>query len=160
MSGESGSGAETSTLTGPPRHAPALERVVAAMYRDEGSALCLPTMAEIANLSPYHFARTFRGVTGVPPGEFLTAVRLERAKHLLLGTDLNVAEVCFEVGYGAWGPSRPAFPVVVGAGKRLFAGGTVPAGLRLIGSEVSTTGVIMATYESAGEIEVGSFALD
>lgn len=114
MSGESGSGAETSTLTGPPRHAPALERVVAAMYRDEGSALCLPTMAEIANLSPYHFARTFRGVTGVPPGEFLTAVRLERAKHLLLGTDLNVAEVCFEVGYGRGVLRDPPFPLSSG----------------------------------------------
>jgi dihydrofolate reductase len=52
------------------------------------------------------------------------------------------------------------FPVVLGEGKRLFAGGTVPRGLRLADSAVSTTGVLMTTYEPAGEIEYGSFALE
>lgn len=50
------------------------------------------------------------------------------------------------------------FPVVLGSGKRLFADGTVPAGLRLVDSIVSTTGVVIATYEPAGEIVTGSFA--
>jgi dihydrofolate reductase len=49
------------------------------------------------------------------------------------------------------------FPVVVGSGKRLFAGGTVPAALRLVDSTVSGTGVVVGTYEPAGEIAVGSF---
>ena len=52
------------------------------------------------------------------------------------------------------------FPVVVGSGKRLFSEGTVPSGLRLIGGSISSTGVIMGTYEPAGEIATGSFALD
>jgi dihydrofolate reductase len=52
------------------------------------------------------------------------------------------------------------FPVVLGAGKRLFADGTVPAGLRLVTSTVSSTGVVIGTYEPAGEIVTGSFALD
>jgi dihydrofolate reductase len=50
------------------------------------------------------------------------------------------------------------FPVVIGSGKRLFAEGTVPAGLRLLDSKVSTTGVVMGTYEPAGELVTGSFA--
>jgi dihydrofolate reductase len=50
------------------------------------------------------------------------------------------------------------FPVVIGSGKRLFSDGTIPAGLRLVHSGVSTTGVVIATYEPAGEIETGSFA--
>ncbi len=50
------------------------------------------------------------------------------------------------------------FPVVIGSGKRLFADGTVPAGLKLVDSTVSTTGVVIATYEPAGEIVLGSFA--
>jgi dihydrofolate reductase len=49
------------------------------------------------------------------------------------------------------------FPVVVGSGKRLFADGTAPAGLRLLDSKVSTTGVVMGTYERAGEVVTGSF---
>jgi dihydrofolate reductase len=52
------------------------------------------------------------------------------------------------------------FPVVIGSGKRLFSDGTVPAGLRLVDSTVSTTGVMIGTYEPAGEIVTGSFALD
>jgi dihydrofolate reductase len=50
------------------------------------------------------------------------------------------------------------FPVLLGPGKRLFADGTMPRGLKLVDSKTSTTGVVIATYERAGEVEVGSFA--
>ena len=52
------------------------------------------------------------------------------------------------------------FPLTLGSGKRLFADGTVPAGLKLLHSTVSSTGVVIGTYEPAGEIVPGSFALD
>jgi dihydrofolate reductase len=52
------------------------------------------------------------------------------------------------------------FPVVVGAGKRLFADGTIPRALELVDSKVSSTGVVIGTYVPAGEIETGSFALE
>jgi dihydrofolate reductase len=52
------------------------------------------------------------------------------------------------------------FPLVIGSGKRLFADGTIPAALKLVDSKVSTTGVVIGTYEPAGEIVTGSFALD
>jgi dihydrofolate reductase len=52
------------------------------------------------------------------------------------------------------------FPLVIGSGKRLFSDGTVPAALKLVDSKVSTTGVVIGTYEPAGEIVTGSFALD
>ena len=51
------------------------------------------------------------------------------------------------------------FPVSVGKGKRLFGSGTQPAGLKLVDSKISTTGVIIATYEPAGELKTGTFAL-
>jgi dihydrofolate reductase len=52
------------------------------------------------------------------------------------------------------------FPLVIGSGKRLFAEGTIPAGLKLVDNKVSTTGVVIGTNEPAGEIVTGSFALD
>ena len=52
------------------------------------------------------------------------------------------------------------FPLTIGSGKRLFSDGTIPAGLKLVDSKVSTTGVVIGTYEPAGEIVTGSFALD
>ena len=106
--------------TGPHRdnatlHRPAVERVVAAM-RDDGAdgPLSLRDMADVACLSPYHFSRVFKGVTGVPPGEFMGALRLERAKRLLLSTDLSVGEICFEVGYESLGTFTSRFTRLVG----------------------------------------------
>ncbi|MEE6257066.1 dihydrofolate reductase family protein [Plantactinospora sonchi] len=52
------------------------------------------------------------------------------------------------------------FPVLVGSGKRLFDEGTVPAGLKLVDSTISSTGVVIGTYAPAGEIPVGTFARD
>jgi dihydrofolate reductase len=52
------------------------------------------------------------------------------------------------------------FPVVIGSGKRLFAEGSNPSALKLLDSKVSTTGVVIGTYEPVGEIVTGSFAAD
>jgi dihydrofolate reductase len=52
------------------------------------------------------------------------------------------------------------FPVVLGSGKRLFGDGTLPAGLELVESKTSTTGVVSLTYSRAGEPRYGSFALE
>jgi dihydrofolate reductase len=52
------------------------------------------------------------------------------------------------------------FPCVVGSGKRLFSDGTIPAGLRLVDSKVSSTGVVIGTYEPAGALRTGTFAQD
>jgi len=49
------------------------------------------------------------------------------------------------------------FPLVIGSGKRLFSDGTIPSALKLVDSTVSTTGVVIGTYEPAGEIVTGSF---
>jgi dihydrofolate reductase len=51
------------------------------------------------------------------------------------------------------------FPVVVGKGKRLFGEGAGPAGLTLVDSKASTTGVLINTYRPAGALKTGSFAL-
>jgi dihydrofolate reductase len=48
------------------------------------------------------------------------------------------------------------FPVTVGSGKRLFAEGTQAEGFKLIESKSSSTGVIIATYESTGALKTGS----
>jgi dihydrofolate reductase len=51
------------------------------------------------------------------------------------------------------------FPVIVGKGKKLFGAGSPPMALRLVKHDVSTSGVMIATYEPAGKIPLGSFML-
>ncbi|MDX8433207.1 dihydrofolate reductase family protein [Mesorhizobium abyssinicae] len=52
------------------------------------------------------------------------------------------------------------FPMLLGKGKRLFGDNAMPAAFKLVKSQATTTGVIMATYERGGEIRTGSFAQD
>jgi dihydrofolate reductase len=54
--------------------------------------------------------------------------------------------------YNVW-----TFPVVLGRGKRLFSEAAKPSSLRLVRSQVSTTGVVMSTYVPGGDIPPGSF---
>jgi dihydrofolate reductase len=50
-------------------------------------------------------------------------------------------------------------PVVLGRGKRAFGDGTAPRRLTLVEQRVSASGVVMTTYDLAGEVETGSFAM-
>ena len=52
------------------------------------------------------------------------------------------------------------FPVTVGKGKQLFGEGTNASNLKLVDIKSSNTGVIIATYQPAGELKMGSFALE
>jgi AraC-like DNA-binding protein len=59
----------------------------------------LHEVAEIVHLSPSRVRHVFRDVSGVGFKEYATRVRLAEAKHLLLATDLSVADVAHSVGY-------------------------------------------------------------
>jgi dihydrofolate reductase len=52
------------------------------------------------------------------------------------------------------------FPLVLGSGKRLFGEGTAPAAFRLTRSAASPSGVLIASYERAGPVTTGSFAME
>jgi dihydrofolate reductase len=51
------------------------------------------------------------------------------------------------------------YPVLLGTGKRLFAGGTVPTGLELVSTETTSAGVTASVYRPAGAVSYGSFGL-
>jgi dihydrofolate reductase len=52
------------------------------------------------------------------------------------------------------------FPVHLGTGKKLFRDGAAAAALRLVSATTTSTGVIIATYQPAGPVQHGSYALD
>ncbi|CAM3326171.1 AraC family transcriptional regulator [Paracoccus nototheniae] len=63
--------------------------------------ISLDELAAEARLSPFHFARMFKGSVGVPPRVHLTRLRMEKACDLLKHTDLSITEVAMEVGYSS-----------------------------------------------------------
>lgn len=95
-------------------HAPVVGRVVAVMWERLGETLTLQDMADMAHLSPYYFTRVFRAVTGIPPAEYLAALRVQEAKRLLLTTPESVTDVCLEVGYTGLGTFTARFARLVG----------------------------------------------
>lgn len=98
----------------------AIASVVATMRKDPTQELTLQDQAEIAGLSQFHFARTFRDVIGIPPGEYLTALRFDRAKQMLLTTDASVTDICFDIGYESLGTFSSRFRQLVGVSPQQF----------------------------------------
>lgn len=92
----------------------AVERVIMAMRERPSHPFSLHELADIAIMSSSHFDRVFRDIVGVPPRQFLSALRLEAAKHLLLTTPLNVIDICYEVGYDSLGTFTTRFTDFVG----------------------------------------------
>ena len=99
-------------------HRQAVERAIAVMSDRLDEQFSLETLAGLAFFSRYHFHRVFRGVTGVPPRRFLSALRIEEAKRLLITSDLSVTEICFEVGYHSLGTFTSQFTRFVGVSPR------------------------------------------
>jgi dihydrofolate reductase len=93
----------------------------------------------------------------VPEG--IRALKEEDGPELQVHGSANLIQTLLDHGlideFNLW-----IFPLVLGKGKRLFDGGTVPAGLEVTRSEAFSTGVVMATYRTGAEIKYGSFAAE
>src|SRR5579864_6734389 len=101
-------------------HYESVERVIVAMRSQIDQPFSLGSMARIALASRYHFNRTFRQVTGVPPAQFLYALRLERAKRLLVQTQKKVIDICYGVGYNSVGTFTRRFTDMLGISPKAF----------------------------------------
>ena len=85
-----------------------------------GAGPSLAQLAEVVHLSAYHFARQFKVATGLPPHQYLILRRVERAKHLLQGDDLSLAEVAAGTGFNDQSKFSHTFKRIVGVSPRQF----------------------------------------
>ena len=70
---------------------------IGSHYLDED--ISLNVVASTVNISPNHFSTIFSQEMGITFVEYLTKVRMEAAKELLLKTDLRASEIGYQVGY-------------------------------------------------------------
>jgi AraC-like DNA-binding protein len=113
-------------------HTRSIERVIARIRADIETPHSVDTMADVAALSPYHFIRVFRAVTGVSPMQFLYAVRFHAARNLILTTRRSITEICFGVGYSSHGTFTTRFRSLVGISpSELRRSGEVRQNLRI-----------------------------
>jgi AraC family transcriptional regulator len=90
------------------------KRVTEFIEEHVAEALSLATLAGLARLSPFHFARAFKQTLGTPPHRYHTERRIARAKSLLARDELSVTEVALAVGFGETSSFTAAFRRVTG----------------------------------------------
>ena len=98
----------------------AVLRAIDTMHDRLGEQLTVDDLARAAMFSKFHFTRMFQRVTGVSPGRFLAALRLQRAKELLVSTPMKVADISVSVGYNSVGTFSSRFSRSVGMSPTIY----------------------------------------
>ncbi len=101
-------------------HRRAVERVITSARERLCEPISLRDMSRVAYLSVFHFNRVFHQITGLPPAKFISAMRLDEAKRLLLNTNLSITDISFDVGYTSLSTFTRRFTQRIGLGPREF----------------------------------------
>lgn len=78
---------------------PVITRAREYILEHQSEELSLGQVAKAVNTSTFYFCKIFRKVTGINYTDYLSRVRIEKAKNLLLNPNLRVSEIAFEVGF-------------------------------------------------------------
>jgi AraC family transcriptional regulator len=95
---------------------PGWQQKKVAQYIEEHLAneISLLSLAQLVQLSPFHFSRAFKQSFGMPPHRYLTWQRIERAKALLGERKLSVTEIGLDVGFSETSSFTAAFRKLTG----------------------------------------------
>ena len=97
-----------------------IRRSVELMHAHLAAELSLKEIAAASYLSPFHFARVFKKLTGTTPHAYLAGLRTARAELLLAKPELSVAEIGALVGYSSPSHFTKAFRQATGLTPRAF----------------------------------------
>jgi AraC family transcriptional regulator len=97
-----------------------IRRAIELMHAHLNRDLPLEEIAAAAYLSPFHFSRVFKKLTGATPHAYLATLRAVRAQELLAETDVSITEVSARVGYTSPSHFTKAFRQSTGMTPRAF----------------------------------------
>lgn len=87
---------------------------------NQGEDLSLGQVAKAVNTSTFYFCKMFKKATGLNFTEYLSRVRVEKAKNLLLNPNLRVSEIAFEVGFQSLTHFNRVFKKIAGESPSEF----------------------------------------
>jgi AraC family transcriptional regulator, arabinose operon regulatory protein len=76
-----------------------LDHVQAYMLEHIDQGISLDALAQVANMSKYHFSNRYKELTGYPPIKHFLNMKMEHACHLLDSTELGIGEIARRLGY-------------------------------------------------------------
>jgi AraC family transcriptional regulator len=99
-------------------HHSAVCRVTDHMRTNLAEPITLKDLAKVAHCSPWHLDRIFAEGTGLTPMRYLSFLRIEMAKLLVLDSDQRIIEIAYDVGYNSLGSFGKRFTALVGMSPR------------------------------------------
>lgn len=102
-------------------HIEAVIKAIEYMKKNIDEELTTEKLAEVAGYSPYHFSRVFKEVTGVSPRHYLSALRIEAGKELLIGSSsYSILKTLLKIGFKSMGTFSMKFKQFVGLSPKQF----------------------------------------
>ena len=92
-------------------------KFIEEQYREK---LSLAAVARQAGMSAFYFCKTFKKVTGLNFTDYLSRIRVEKAKNLLLNLNYRVSEAAFEVGFQSLTHFNRVFKHIAGESPTLY----------------------------------------
>ncbi|HYG22462.1 MAG TPA: helix-turn-helix domain-containing protein [Verrucomicrobiae bacterium] len=93
---------------------PVITRAKEFIHEHQTEELSLGQVARAVNTSTFYFCKMFKKVTGINFTDYLSRVRIEKAKNLLLNPNLRVSEIAFEVGFQSLTHFNRVFKKILG----------------------------------------------
>lgn len=78
-----------------------IDLAIAYIHKNISEKLTVNNIAKEVNISSSHFAKLFKDYTNKTPIEFITKIRIEKAKRLLKLSDKNLTEIAFDCGFSS-----------------------------------------------------------
>jgi AraC-like DNA-binding protein/ligand-binding sensor protein len=99
---------------------PLITRAKEFIDRNQAEDLSLSVVARAVNTSTFYFCKMFKKATGLTFTEYLSRVRVEKAKNLLLNPHVRVSEVAFEVGFQSLSQFNRVFKRIAGLSPTVY----------------------------------------
>lgn len=97
-----------------------IERILSYIHKNISNKLSVKVLADMAHLSPYYFSHTFKKETGFSPTEYVTNVRVNQAKILLIHSNMSISEIGYSVGYSSSASFANVFTNRIGCSPKQF----------------------------------------